>query len=77
MYETLFILLIAALISLGVERAKPKPVSLGEGDTLMVRVAGYSFCPIYCGADHNHIGHYKSYNCKEIKCYHKTIKKIN
>ena len=73
MYETLFILLIAALISLEVERAKPKPVPLGGGDTLMVRITGYGFCPLYCETNHNHIGHYKNYNCEEQQCEHMTI----
>ena len=77
MYETLFICLIAALIGLEVERAKPKPVPLGGGDTLMIRVSGYAFCPLYCDVNHNHIGHYKGYNCEEIKCYHRTVEKIN
>ena len=63
----------AVLISLEVERAKPKPVSLGEGDILMVRVAGYSFSPIYSEVNHNHIGHYKGYNCEELQCEHITI----
>ena len=73
MYETLFILLMAVLISLEVERAKPKPVPLGGGDTLMVRITGYGFCPLYCEAHHNHIGHYKNYNCEEQQCEHITI----
>jgi len=52
---------------------KPKPIPLGVGDTLMVRIAGYGFCPPYCEIDHNHIGHYKNYNCEEQKCEHITI----
>ena len=63
----------AVLISLEAERAKPKPVPLGGGDTLMIRVSGYAFCPLYCDANHNHIGHYKKYNCEELKCEHITI----
>ena len=73
MYETLFILLIAVLISLESERAKPKPVPLGGGDTLMVRITGYGFCPPHCDVNHNHIGHYKNYNCEELQCEHITI----
>ena len=52
---------------------KPKPIPLGAGDTLMVRIAGYGFCPPYCEVDHNHIGHYKDYNCEEQQCEHITI----
>ena len=74
MYETIFICLIAALICLEAERFEPKPVSLGNtGDTLMVRIAGYGFCPPHCEIDHNHIGHYKNYNCEELQCEHITI----
>jgi len=72
-YETLFIILMAALIGLETNRLEPKPVPLGGGDTLMIRVSGYSFCPLYCDANHNHIGHYTNYNCEEIKCDHITI----
>ena len=63
----------AALICLEAERFEPKPIPLGEGDTLMVRTAGYGFCPPHCEIDHNHIGHYKNYNCEELKCEHITI----
>jgi hypothetical protein len=64
----------AALICLESERFEPKPIPiLGTGDTLMVRIVGYEFCPPYCEADHNHIGHYKNYNCEELKCEHITI----
>ena len=52
---------------------KPKPIPLGTGDTLMVRIAGYGFCPPHCEIDHNHIGHYKNYNCEELQCEHITI----
>tara|TARA_R100000365_G_C2679092_1_gene25239 strand:- start:125 stop:295 length:171 start_codon:yes stop_codon:yes gene_type:complete len=52
---------------------KPKPIPLGAGDTLMVRIAGYGFCPPHCEIDHNHIGHYKNYNCEEQQCEHITI----
>ena len=63
----------AALIGLEADRMKPKPIPLGEGDTLMVRIAGYGFCPPLCEIDHNHIGHYKNYNCEELQCEHITI----
>jgi len=72
-YETIFICLMAAFLSFETERLKPKPVPFGAGDTLMVRIAGYEFCPPYCEIDHNHIGHYKNYNCEELQCEHITI----
>ena len=68
MYETIFICLES-------ERLEPKPIPIvGTGDTLMVRIVGYGFCPPHCEIDHNHIGHYKNYNCEVEKCYHITIK---
>ena len=73
MQETILICLVAALIGLEAEREKPKPIPLGAGDTLMVRIVGYGFCPSYSEIDHNHIGHYKNYNCEEQKCEHITI----
>ena len=73
MYETILILLVAALTSFEADRMKPKPIPLGIGDTLMVRTAGYGFCPLHCEVDHNHIGHYKNYNCEELQCEHITI----
>ena len=63
----------AAFLSFETERAKPKPIPLGEGDTLMIRIVGYEFCPPYCEADHHHIGHYTNYNCEELQCNHITI----
>ena len=63
----------AAFLSFETERMKPKPVPFGEVDTLMVRIAGYGFCPPYCEIDHNHIGHYENYNCEELQCNHITI----
>ena len=52
------------------ERMKPKPYPLGGGDTLMVRIMGYEFCPLYCEADHFHIGHKEKYNCETLICEH-------
>ena len=74
MYETILICLVAALLCFESKRFEPKPIPLGAGDTLMVRIAGYGFCPPHCDIDHNHIGHYKNYNCEVEKCYHITIK---
>ena len=74
MYETILICLVAALTCFEADRMKPKPIPLGNaGDTLMVRIAGYGFCPPHCEIDHNHIGHYKNYNCEELQCEHITI----
>ena len=73
MQETILICLVAALLCFEADRMKPKPIPLGAGDTLMVRIAGYGFCPPHCEIDHNHIGHYKNYNCEELQCEHITI----
>ena len=73
MYETIFICLVAALLCLEAKRFEPKPIPIGSGDTLMVRIVGYGFCPPHCDIDHNHIGHYKNYNCEELKCEHITV----
>ena len=73
MHETIFICLVAAFLSFEAEMAKPKPIPLGAGDTLMVRIVGYGFCPPHCDVDHNHMGHYKNYNCEELKCEHITV----
>ena len=73
MQETILICLVAALVSFEADRMKPTPIPLGAGDTLMVRIAGYGFCPPHCEIDHNHIGHYKNYNSEEQQCEHITI----
>ena len=52
------------------EKFKPKPYALGNGDTLMVRTAGYGFCPKNCKVDHFHVGHKKGYECEDITCNH-------
>ncbi len=52
------------------ESFKPKPYSLGNGDTLMVRARGYGFCPDNCDTDHFHVGHKKGYNCETKVCNH-------
>ena len=73
MYETIFICLMATLICLEAERFEPKPYPLGSGDTLMVRIAGYGFCPGHCDIDHFHTGHFNNYDCEEYTCNHITI----
>ena len=68
--EIICLALIAAFIAWEAERYKPKPYSVGNGDTLMVRIAGYEFCPKYCNINHFHIGHKEKYNCENIICDH-------
>ena len=68
--QTLLMILIAGFIALETDRAKPKPYPLSDGDTLMVRIVGYEFCPKYCKVDHHHIGHKENYNCEENVCEH-------
>ena len=68
--ETILIALIAFYIGWEIEKYKPKPYPLGNGDTLMVRTEGYGFCPKYCEADHFHVGHKKGYECENTICEH-------
>ena len=68
--ETVILLLIACYMGLETERMQPKPYPLGDGDTLMVRIMGYDFCPKYCEADHFHVGHKRNYNCETLICDH-------
>ena len=70
---TLCLILIASLIGYESDRAKPKPYPLGSGDTLMIRIVGYEFCPKNCDVDHFHTGHFKNYDCEENTCTHITI----
>ena len=55
------------------DKLEPKPYPLGTGDTLMVRMLGYDFCPSYCSIDHFHIGHFRNYDCEVDNCEHRTI----
>ena len=71
--STMFLILTLSLIGFESERMKPKPYPLGFGDTLMVRTAGYGFCPKDCEIDHHHFGHLENYNCEEDMCNHITI----
>ena len=52
------------------ESFKPKPYTLGGGDTLMVRIRGYGFCPDNCDVDHFHVGHKEGYDCEDMICNH-------
>ena len=68
--ETIILILLAFYAGWETEEMKPKPYSLGGGDTLMVRTMGYEFCPPYCDIDHFHVGHKKGYNCETQICEH-------
>jgi hypothetical protein len=68
--EAILLISIAVFMAWEADRLEPKPYSLGGGDTLMVRIAGYEFCPKKCEIDHFHIGHKKEYNCEDIICDH-------
>ncbi len=61
---------VAIFMALAIERETPKPYPLGNGDTLMVRIVGYEFCPIHCKTDHFHTGHKKGYDCESLTCSH-------
>ena len=69
-WGTVCITFIALFLAWETDRVKPKPYPLGNGDTLMVRITGYEFCPKYCDVDHFHMGHKKEYNCEENSCNH-------
>ena len=69
-WQTVFMILVASFAAWEVDRTQPKPYPLGNGDTLMVRITGYAFCPKYCDVDHFHVGHKKNYNCETIVCEH-------
>ena len=68
--EAILLTLIAVFMAWESDRIQPKPYPLGNGDTLMVRIAGYELCPNKCEVDHFHIGHKKNYNCENIICDH-------
>jgi|TARA_R100001530_G_scaffold112142_1_gene79195 hypothetical protein len=68
--QTILMVLFASFLAWETEREKPRPYPLGNGDTLMVRVVGYGFCPEYCDIDHFHVGHKINYNCEEDSCNH-------
>tara|TARA_R100001530_G_scaffold23454_1_gene19153 strand:- start:419 stop:661 length:243 start_codon:yes stop_codon:yes gene_type:complete len=71
---TIYLCLVAGFLALEVDREKPKPYPLGTtGDTLMVRIVGYGFCPKYCDIDHFHVGHFNNYDCEDVPCEHITI----
>jgi hypothetical protein len=73
MIQTICLILTASFLAWEIDKEKPTPYPLGNGDTLMVRVKGYGFCPNYCKIDHFHFGHYEGYDCEESLCEHITI----
>jgi len=68
--QTILMVLLASFLAWEVDMEKPKPYPLANGDTLMVRVIGYDFCPEYCDIDHFHVGHKKNYTCEVDSCHH-------
>ena len=68
--ETVIIILLALFMKWETASFTPKPYSLGNGDTLMVRIRGYGFCPKSCEVDHFHVGHKKGYDCEDMTCNH-------
>ena len=73
MIQTLCLIVTAAFLAWELDREKPIPYSLGNGDTLMIRTSGYLFCPNYCNINHFHLGHYEGYDCEESLCNHVTL----
>tara|TARA_R100000656_G_scaffold32976_1_gene28394 strand:- start:121 stop:399 length:279 start_codon:yes stop_codon:yes gene_type:complete len=67
------LLLLAGFLAWEVDVEQPKPYPLGNGDTLMVRIVGYGFCPSNCDIDHFHTGHFNGYDCEDSPCIHITI----
>ena len=68
--HALIMLLLTSFVAREADKYEPKPYSLGNGDTLMVRTVGYGFCPEHCEVDHFHTGHKKHYNCETTICNH-------
>ena len=72
--ETILLILLAGFLAWEVDVGRPKPYPIvGTGDTLMVRIVGYGFCPKHCNINHHHIGHFTDYDCEQEKCNHITI----
>ena len=69
-WDLVIVLLMSSFIAWEIYRETPKPYPLGNGDTLMVRITGYEFCPQYCKIDHFHTGHKKKYDCGVDTCTH-------
>jgi len=72
--ETILLILLAGFLAWEVDMENPKAYPLGDaGDTLMVRIIGYEFCPLECDIDHFHTGHFEGYDCEFSPCVHITI----
>ena len=72
--QTILLIILAGFLAWETDMTNPKPYPLGsEGDTLMVRIIGYEFCPQNCDIDHFHTGHFEEYDCEQISCNHITI----
>ena len=72
--QTILLILLTGFLAWEVDRSEPKAYPLGNtGDTLMVRIVGYGFCPMNCDADHFHTGHFEGYECEFNPCIHITI----
>jgi|TARA_Y100000310_G_scaffold4621_1_gene5524 hypothetical protein len=69
-WDIILLVFVLALAGWENNRFKPVPVAIGNGDTLMVRYAGYGFCPKYCDIIHHHLGHERGYECGEDNCPH-------
>ena len=71
---TLCLILTTGFLAWETDRLKPRPYPIGTtGDTLMVRINGYEFCPKNCDVNHFHMGHFNNYDCEEEVCSHLTI----
>ena len=73
MLDILILIFLTGFLAWEIDMSKPKPYPLGNGDTLMIRITGYEFCPPHCDIDHFHIGHFDKYNCEDVPCEHITI----
>ena len=72
--QTILLILLAGFLAWETDMANPKAYPLGDtGDTLMVRIIGYEFCPQNCDIDHFHTGHFDGYECEFNPCVHITI----
>ena len=72
--QTILLILLAGFLAWETDMANPKAYPLGDtGDTLMVRIIGYEFCPQNCDIDHFHTGHFDGYDCEFNPCVHITI----
>ena len=71
--ETIILILLTGFLAWELDMEKPRAYPLGGGDTLMVRIIGYEFCPKHCDINHFHTGHLEGYDCESSPCLHITI----